>query len=81
MLTVGIGLYVCYLHVSRTQHVSSDGASNALQAWAMLHGNPLLRGWKLTDVSFYTTELPEYVIVEAIRGLHADVLHVSAAIT
>jgi hypothetical protein len=47
----------------------------------MLHGNPLLRGWTLTDVSFYTTELPEYVIVEAIRGLHADVLHVSAAIT
>ena len=81
IIAAGIGLYVCYLHVSRTQPVSSDGASNALQAWDMLHGNPLLRGWLLGHVSFYTTELPEYVIVEAIRGLHADVLHVSAAIT
>jgi hypothetical protein len=77
----GIGLYFCYLYVSRTQQVGSDGASNALQAWDMLHGNPLLRGWTLTDVSFYTTELPEYMLVEAVRGLHADVLHVSAAIS
>jgi hypothetical protein len=77
----GIALYVAYLHVSRTQPVGSDGASNALQAWDMLHGNPLLRGWTLSDVSFYTTELPEYLIVEAVRGLHADVLHVAAGIT
>src|SRR5260370_24605077 len=47
----------------------------------MLHGNPMLRGWTVTYVSFYTTELPEYMLVEVIRGLHADVLHVSAAIS
>ena len=64
LIAVGIGLYLCYLHVSRTARVSSDGASNALQAWDMLHGNPLLRGWTVTDVSFYTTELPEYMLVE-----------------
>jgi hypothetical protein len=81
LIAVGIGLYLCYLHVSRTEQVSSDGASNALQAWAMLHGNPLLRGWTVTDVSFYTTELPEYMLVEHFRGLNADVLHVSAAIS
>ena len=81
LLEAAIVLFVCYLHVSRTEAVSSDGASNALQAWDMLHGNLLLHGWTLTDVSFYTTELPEYMIVEAIRGLHADVLHVSAAVT
>ncbi len=74
-------LFWAYLLVSRTQPVSSDGASQALQAWDMLHGNTLLRGWTLTDVSFYTTELPEYMLVEAVRGLHADVLHVSAAIS
>ncbi len=51
LIAVGIGLYLCYLHVSRPAQVASDGASNALQAWAMLHGNPLLRGWTLTDVS------------------------------
>ncbi len=74
-------LWIAYLHLSRTQRVESDGASNALQAWDMLHGNPLLRGWTVTDVSFYTTELPEYMIVEAIRGLNADVLHVAAALS
>ena len=81
LVAAGIGLYLCYLYASRTAQASSDGASNALQAWAMLHGNPLLRGWTVTDVSFYTTELPEYMLVEHFRGLHADVLHVSAAIS
>src|SRR6202035_5253064 len=81
LAAAGIGLYLCYLAVSRTQDVTSDGASNALQAWAMLHGNPMLRGWTVTDVSFYTTELPEYALVEMVRGLQADVLHVSAAIS
>ena len=81
LAAAGIVLYLCYLAVSRTEEVTSDGASNALQAWDMLHGNPLLRGWTVTDVSFYTTELPEYMIVEWVRGLNADVLHASAAIT
>jgi hypothetical protein len=61
--------------------VDSDGASQALQAWDMLHGNVLLHGWWLSDVSFYTTELPEYVLVELVRGLNQDVVHVAAATT
>ena len=77
----GVVLYVCYLWLSRTQAVLSDGASNTFEAWDMLHGNPLLRGWTLSDVSFYTTELPEYMIVELIRGLGTDVMHVAAAFT
>jgi hypothetical protein len=81
LAAAGIVLYLCYLAISRTQEVTSDGASIALQAWDMLHGNPLLSGWTATDVTFYTTELPEYMIVEAVRGLNADVLHASAAIT
>ena len=81
LIAVGIGLVLCYLSVSRTARVGSDGASNALQAWAMLHGNPMLRGWTVTDVSFYTTELPEYMLVEMVRRLNADVLHVAAAIS
>jgi hypothetical protein len=71
----------CYLLQSRTVSVGSDGASQALQAWDMLHGNPLLRGWWVTDVSFYTTELPQYAIIEAARGLGADVMHVGGAMT
>jgi hypothetical protein len=81
LLLVGVGLFVCYVAVSRTAPVTSDGAGNALQAWDMLHGNWLLRGWWLSDVSFYTTELPEYMLTEAVRGLSPDVVHVAAALT
>jgi len=47
----------------------------------MLAGNWLLHGWTLSDVSFYTTELPEYVLVELIRPFGAGVVHVAAAVT
>ena len=47
----------------------------------MLHGNPLLRGWWTTDVSFYTTELPEYALVVAARGISPDVVHICGALT
>lgn len=70
-----------YLLVSRTQRTEADGASIAVQAWDMLHGNLILHGWILADVTFYSTELPEYLLVEAGRGLSADVLHVAAALT
>ncbi len=80
-VAAGLVLFYFYLRLSRTASVSSDGASNALQAWDLLHGNPLLRGWTLSDVSFYTTELPQYAAVELVRGLNSDVIHVSAAIT
>ena len=74
-------LFFCALREARTLTVGSDGASNALQAWAMLHGNLLLSGWHVSDVSFYTTELPEYMLVESVRGLRPDVVHVCAALT
>jgi hypothetical protein len=73
--------FACCLRLARTRAVDSDGASQALQAWDMLHGNVLLHGWWLSDVSFYTTELPEYVLVELVRGLNQDVVHVAAATT
>jgi hypothetical protein len=76
-----IVLFLCYLRISGTQAVTSDGASIALGAWDMMHGNWLLTGWRLTDVSFYTTELPEYILVELFRGLGPADVHVSAAIT
>jgi hypothetical protein len=80
-LAAAAGLFFAYLQISRTQPVNSDGASNALQAWDMLHGNLLLHGWILSDVSFYTTELPQYMLVEAVRGLNPEVVHVAAAMT
>jgi hypothetical protein len=80
-LAAGVVLFLCYLRVSGTQSTSSDGGSNALEAWDMLHGNLLLHGWTLTDVSFYTTELPEYMLVELVRGLGPTVVHTAAAFT
>jgi hypothetical protein len=77
----GVALLLAYLRVSGTRPDTSDGAANALQAWDMLHGNLLLHGWTVSDVSFYTTELPEYMGVELIRGLGPGVVHVAAAIT
>ena len=79
---VGAGvLFGCYVRISRTRPANSDGAANVLQAWDMLHGNVLLHGWWLSDVSFYTTELPEYVLIDWIRGASPDVMHVAAGLT
>jgi hypothetical protein len=74
-------LFACYWRQSLSQPVSSDGAANALQAWDMLHGNLLLHGWLLSDVSFYTTELPQYMLIEAVHGLGAGVVNLAAAMT
>ncbi len=70
-----------YLRLAQTRAVNSDGAAQALQAWDMAHGNPLLRGWTTSDVSFYTTELPQYLLIELVRGLSAAVPHDAAALT
>ena len=47
----------------------------------MLHGNLLLHNWWVSDVSFYTTELPQYMLIEALTGLGPWVVHAAAAMT
>jgi hypothetical protein len=81
-VTAGIvALFCCAQRQASQMGVQSDGAATTLQAWAMLHGNLLLHGWYLSDVSFYTTELPEYVLVEMVCGLNPDVVRFCAALT
>jgi hypothetical protein len=80
-LLAAVALFACYLHLSRTVPANSDGAAIALGAWSVLHGNPLLRGWWLSDVAFYTTEVPQYVIIEYVHGLNPDDMHIAAAMT
>jgi len=77
----GLALFAAYLRQAQTVPVMSDGASNALQAWDLLHGNVLLRGWTMSDVSFYTTEIPQYLLVVLAHGLNADVVHIAAAMS
>ena len=81
LLLAAAALFTLYLRQSLVAPFNADGASMILQAQAMLHGNVLLKGWWVADVSFYTTELPEYMIVTAIRGLRPDVVHISGALT
>ena len=71
----------CYLRIAGATQVNSDGAGLVWQAWDMLHGNVLLHGWWATDVSFYTTELPEYAAVTAVAGVRPEVVHICSALT
>src|SRR5262245_31954782 len=66
-------LFIAYLRMSWTYPATSDGADQALQAWDMLHGNWLLHGWTIADVTYYTTEVPQYMLIELVRGLGPDV--------
>jgi hypothetical protein len=74
-------LFVAYVQLSRTYTENSDSANIMLMSWDMLHGNVLLHGWYLSDVSFYPTELPQYAMLESLLGLHADTAHIAAAMT
>ena len=78
---LAIGLFTAFIRLSATYPVNSDGANIVLMAWDMLHGNVLLHGWDMSDVSFWTTELPQYVLVGWVRGLGPDVPHIAAAMT
>jgi hypothetical protein len=73
-------LYWCYWRLSLTAGVNSDAAGQVLQGWEMLHGNVLLRGWILSDVSFYTFEVPLDGLTAIISGYGANTVHVAAAI-
>ena len=74
-------LFLCYLRLSDRVPAGSDGGSIALQAWDMLHGNVLLRHWTVLDVSFYPAELVQYALIEAVRGLGPEVVHIAGAMT
>jgi hypothetical protein len=74
-------LFIVYLRLSRTMPENSDQANVLLEASDLLHGNLLLHGWYKADVSFYTTELPQYALLEIIFGVHANTAHIAAAMT
>ena len=78
---VALAASAAYIRLSATYPVNSDGANIVLMSWDMLHGNLLLHSWWMSDVSFYTTELPGYMLIDAIRGLGPDVTHIAAALT
>ena len=80
-LVAGAALFVAYLRLSETYGVNSDSSNILLMGWDLLHGNLLLHGWYMSDVSFFPTELPQYALLESFLGLHNQTAHVAAAMT
>ena len=74
-------VYCCALRTASTVVTTSDAASFALQGRAMTHGNPLLHGWRLADVSFYPLDLLVYAVGVLVVGLRPDVVPACAAAT
>jgi hypothetical protein len=77
----GVILFFGYLRLSSTYAENSDMANILLMGWDLLHGNFMLRGWHMSDVSFYPTELVQYALLESVLGLHMMTAHVAAAMT
>lgn len=80
-LAAGAALFVAYLRLSETYGLNSDSSNILLMGWDLLHGNLLLHGWYMSDVSFFPTELPQYALLESFLGLHNQTAHVAAAMT
>jgi len=82
LAVAAVVLFFCYWRIAGTVPVNADGSDQVLQAWDMWHGNWLLSHWIVGDVSYYTTEIPEYIAIELVRnGFGPEVIHVGAAIT
>jgi len=74
-------LFAVYLRLSMTHGLNADSANILLMGRDLLHGHLLLHGWFASDVSFYTTELPQYALLIGIFGMHAQTAHIAAAMT
>jgi hypothetical protein len=77
----GAALFCAYLRLSNTFPMNSDSANYVLMGWDMLHGNLLLHGWHASDVSLYTTEVPQYALLASFLGVHPETAHAAAAMT
>ena len=73
-------LFLLYLRDAQTVGQSSDSGGIALQAWDLWHGNPILRGWWLSDECFYGVDLPVQAVVEMAVGLRPGAVHLLAAV-
>jgi hypothetical protein len=76
-----IVLFFVYLRIALHHGFGADGAVLEQQAWSMLNGNPLMRGWTVADISFYSIEIPELAVLEWLHGgIAPDVLSVAEAL-
>ena len=73
-------LFLLYLRDAQTIGQSSDSGGISLQAWDLWHGNPILRGWWLSDECFYAIDLPMNAVVQMVVGLRPVPVHIYAAV-
>jgi hypothetical protein len=76
-----VGLFAGYYRMALTVPTTADGAGNALQAFDLIHRNPWLHGWTVSDVSFYGVELFQFAAIERVIGLSPRVAPASAALS
>jgi hypothetical protein len=81
VVAAGLILAVIYIRLSMTSALNSDSANILLAGSEMLHGNLLLHAWHASDVSFYSTEIPQYALLTGIFGVHALTAHIAAGMT
>jgi hypothetical protein len=68
-------MFAVNLRLSQTTAANSDGASQALQAWDLLHGNVLQHGWITGDVAYYPNDVLAYALIILVHGLNANDVH------
>ena len=70
LFILGLVLYTAFLYhrISRIP-CNSDTANMILEADSILHGNLFLSDWHLTGITFFTTDLPFFVIGVLIAGV------------
>lgn len=80
-VAAGVILAAIYIRLSMTSALNSDSANILLAGSQMLHGNLLLHAWHASDVSFYSTEIPQYALLTGIFGVHGYTAHIAAGMT
>lgn len=70
-------LYVASVHAFPG---NSDGATPPLEAQSILSGHPALSGWALSLDSFWTVDVPFYILGVALLGVSPALLHLIPAL-
>lgn len=80
VILFGMVMYLYYLGHAIHTPANSDYASIILEAKQIYEGNVFLSGWHLSTVSFYTTEIPFYVLGIMIFGFTHRLLYIIPAL-
>jgi len=83
-LLLGLGLLLLLAalitRIACTEQALSDGSNTILEGWDFAHGNVLLHGWILSDVSFYALEIPVAALSVLAVGASAMAVHLTAGL-